>query len=105
MLTSILASLQWVHLGIDLAWDMFLGMSLLSLSAAVRRHEGFGTGWSVPMALLGVAVIAVNLYALPFTPESLGIFDIGPVIGTFMILFAVRAIQLGLKTRKPQPVC
>jgi len=98
-LTLILSSMEWVHLGIDLAWDMFLGLSLIFLALAIKGHQKFGIWWSIPMAALGLAVIAVNLYTFPYTPESKGIFDIGPFIGTFMILFAARAAFVSFRIK------
>jgi hypothetical protein len=100
MLSLIQDSVNWVHLGIDLAWDMFLGVSLILLAVAVKGHSKLGIGWSIPLAILGVSVIAVNLYTLPYTPQSQGIFDIGPVIGTFMIILAARTLYLSLKMKR-----
>jgi len=76
---------------------MFLGVSLIFLALAIKKHSRLGIWWAVPMALLGLSVIIVNLYTFPYTPVSKGLFDIGPLIGTFMILFAVRTAYLGIK--------
>ena len=100
ILYLILSSTEWVHLGIDLAWDMFLGVSLLLLSVAIKGHPKFGIWWSIPMAILGLSVIIVNLYTFPYPPQSQGIFDIGPLIGTFMIIFAIRAMFLSFQMKK-----
>ncbi len=99
-LTLILSSTEWVHLGIDLAWDMFLGISLLLLAVAIKGPTKFGIWWSIPMAILGLSVIIINLYTLPYSPKSQGFFDIGPLIGTFMIIFAIRAIYLSFQLKK-----
>jgi len=100
ILTLIVNSTQWIHLGIDLAWDMFLGISLILLSFAIKGLKKFGIKWTIPMALLGISVILINLYTFPYTPESKGLIDIGPIIGTFMIIFAIRAFQINLKMNK-----
>ena len=62
ILSLILASTQWVHLGIDLAWDMFLGTYLILLSIVIKNHPEFKIWWSIPMALLGLSLIIINLY-------------------------------------------
>ena len=84
-----------MHWGIDLAWDMFLGISLMLLSIAIKGHSKFKLWWATPMFILGLAIIAVNLYTFPYPPEQKGIIDIGPIIGTFMIIFAIRTAILG----------
>ena len=98
-LKMILSSTAWVHLGIDLAWDMFLGISLVFLSLAIKRHPRFGIWWTIPMVFLGLSVMLINLYTFPYTPVQKGLFDIGPVIGTFMIMFAARMAHLGFKRK------
>ncbi len=100
ILALILSSTEWVHLGVDLAWDMFLGVSLFFLSLAIKGHDRFGIWWTIPMALFGLSLIVVNLYTFPYTPESKGVFDIGPLIGTFMIIFASRAVYIRFKVKK-----
>jgi len=79
---------------------MFLGISLILLSVAIKGHRKFGIKWTIPMALLGISVILINLYTFPYTPVSKGLIDIGPFIGTFMIIFAIRAFQISLKMNK-----
>ncbi len=98
-LELILSSTSWVHLGIDLAWDMFLGASLIFLSLAIKRHARLGMWWTIPMFVLGLSVIIINLYTFPYTPVSSGLFDIGPAIGTFMIIFAARTAFLGFRMK------
>lgn len=100
ILTAILTSLRWVDLGIDLAWDMFLGVALLFLSSAVFKHPRFGLWWSIPFAVLGILMIFLNLLTYPHPPDTQGIFDIGPVVGTVMIIFASRIVYLGIKMKK-----
>jgi len=94
-LALILSSTNWVHLGIDLAWDMFLGTSMILLSIALKGHSKFKLWWAIPMLVLGLALIAVNLYTFPYPPAEKGIIDIGPIIGVFMIVFAIRTAILG----------
>jgi len=93
-------SMRWIDLGIDLAWDMFLGLALIFLSLAIKGHPRFGIWWSIPAALLGIAVLVLNLITFPHPPDTKGIIDIGPFVGTFMIIFAIRIVILGIKMKK-----
>jgi len=92
-------SLRWIDLGVDLAWDMFLGLALFLLSIAIKGHEKFGIWWSIPLALLAIVLVVTNLFTFPNPPDAEGLFDVGPIIGTFIIVFAVRIIYLGRKMK------
>lgn len=97
ILELILYSLRWVDLGIDLAWDMFLGVSLIFTGFAFKSHPKIGIWWCIPAILFGVLVLGLNLYTFPNPPNTQGILDIGPFVGTFMTIFAARFIFLGVK--------
>ena len=92
-------SLRWVDLGVDLAWDMFLGVALILLSFVIKRHPKFGLWWSIPLAILALAVVILNLFTFPNPPETMGVIDVGPIIGTFIIIFATRIVYLGIKMK------
>ncbi len=102
-LSLILSSLRWVDLGVDLAWDMFLGIALILLSLAIWSHPKFGKWWSIPLALLGIAVIVTNLYTFPYPPDMKGLFDVGPLTGSFIIIFGGRLVYLGVKMKETHP--
>ena len=93
-------SLRWVDLGVDLAWDLFLGTGLLLLSMALWGHKKFGIWWSIPLALLSLILVLTNLITFPDPPGAAGLFDIGPVIAFFIIVFALRIVFLGNQLKK-----
>jgi hypothetical protein len=93
-------SLRWVDLGIDLAWDIFIGLALILLSMVIKGHPKFGIGWSIPFALLGITVVATNVYTFPNPPDTQGLFDVGPLIGALIIVFGARMVYLGLQMKK-----
>lgn len=92
-------SLRWIDLGVDLAWDLFLGLALFLLSMAIKGHQNFGIWWSIPLALLSLVLVVTNLFTFPNPPDTKGLFDVGPIIGTFIIVFAARIIYLGRKIK------
>ena len=102
-LLLILGSLRWVDLGVDLAWDIFLGFALLLLSIVIKGHPKFGIWWSIPLALLGIAIIVTNLYTFPNPPDTRGLIDVGPLTGSFIIIFGGRMVYLGIKMGKTHP--
>lgn len=90
-------SLRLVDLGLDVAWDMLIGTSLIFWGAAMLRRRGLGIGWALPAVLFGAALIVLNAATFPWPPNTRGLFDIGPFIGTYMLLMAVRLLVLGLR--------
>lgn len=92
-------SLRWIDLGVDLAWDLFLGVALLLLAIALKGHQKFGIWWSIPLALLALVLVVINLVTFPNPPDSMGLFDVGPIIAVFIIVIAIRIIYLGNKLK------
>lgn len=87
--------LRMVDLGLDVAWDMLIGTALILLGIAMRRRAGLGIGWAIPSVLLGVALLGLNAATFPWPPANGGLFDVGPVIGLFVMALAARLALLG----------
>jgi len=87
--------LRLIDQGLDVAWDMLIGTSLVCSGVAARRRRGLGPGWAFPLVALGVGLIVLNIATFPWPPASRGLFDIGPFIGLFEIALAARLVALG----------
>ncbi len=94
---SLSQGLQLIHLGLDVAWDMLIGTSMIWLGVAMRKRRGLGLGWGLPAMILGIALIVLNTVTFPWPPGEHGLFDVGPVVGLFITALAVRLLFLGLK--------
>lgn len=88
-------SIRLVDLGIDVAWDIFMGIALLFLATVLNRHRSFGRWWALPLALLSTVVIVLNVLTFPWPPDTRNLFDIGPLIGVFIIALSARLFFLG----------
>lgn len=88
-------SLRFVDQGIDVAWDIFIGTSLIFLSFSMKGHPHFGLWWSIPSFLLALILIILNVISFPYPPDSKGLFDIGPGIGLYIIALSARLMWLG----------
>jgi len=88
-------SLRMVDIGLDVAWDMLIGTALIFLGIAIWRRSGFGLGWAVPSVILGIALILLNAATFPWPPADRGLFDVGPIVGLFVIALATRLTVLG----------
>lgn len=94
--------LRMVDLGLDVTWDLLIGMALVFSGAAMRARRGLGPGWGMPLIALGVALIVLNAATFPWPPADRGLFDIGPFIALFMMALAARLATLGWRAlRQP----
>jgi hypothetical protein len=87
-------SLKMVDLGLDIAWDILIGVSMIFSAVALKGRTGFGIWWAAPVMILGVLMLGLNTATFPWPPGEAGLFDIGPFVGTFMLAVAVRFIVL-----------
>ncbi len=91
----ILKSVRFVDLGLDVAWDFFIGTSFVLTGIAMRRVQGLGLPWGMPLLILGVVLIALNAWTFPWPPNTRGLFDIGPFCAAFLLVLSVRLLLLG----------
>jgi hypothetical protein len=87
--------LRMIDLGLDVAWDMLIGTALIFSGFAIRTRSGLGLGWAIPSMTLGIALIGLNAATFPWPPGDRGLFDIGPVIGIFVLVLSARLALLG----------
>jgi hypothetical protein len=99
LLKTIRKSQRLVDLGIDVAWDMFIGTSIIFLGVTMRSRPNFGLWWGLPAAVLGLALIVLNVITFPWPPDTQNLFDIGPAIGLYIIFLAARVLVLGIKMK------
>jgi hypothetical protein len=96
-LRLIYESMRWIDLGVDLAWDLYLGTALILLSLVLKKHPKFGLWLGIILLILAVALITFNLLYFPDPPDRL--FDVGPLIGIFIIVLASRIVYLGIRQK------
>jgi hypothetical protein len=89
--------LRLIDQGLDVAWDMLIGVALVFSGVAIRRRARLGLGWAAPSVVLGVALIGLNAATFPWPPADRGLFDVGPLIGLFILALAGRLAWLGLR--------
>lgn len=90
---------RMVDLGMDVAWDWFIGASLFLLGIAIAGDARFGRAWGALSSGFGLALVVLNTITFPWPPDTRGLFDIGPFIGIFIIALSVRLTLIGLRAR------
>jgi hypothetical protein len=99
-LTLIKRSTRLVDIGLDVAWDLFIGTALIFLCFALARNNQFGFRWGIPALLLALLLIVLNVLTFPWPPGEEGLIDVGPAIGLYIIALSIRLLQLALKMQR-----
>lgn len=92
---SLLASFRLIDFGLDLAWDVFIGWSMIIAALPMYRHSRLGLLWAIPSFLLGLLLVGLNTATFPWPPASRGLFDIGPIVGLYVLLLSVWILVQG----------
>ena len=92
-------SLRLIDLGIDVSWDLFIGVSLIFLSIAINKNNLFKIWWTIIGSILGIGLIVLNVATFPWPPNTKGLIDIGPLVGLYIIFLSTRLIIIGVKRK------
>ena len=85
------SDLVGVWLGLDVAWDIYIGLGTLAFAWAMRHHPRYGWTFAGPGLALGLLVIVLNLIPFPVPPAEAGSFDIGPLVGIWYLAATIQA--------------
>jgi hypothetical protein len=81
-------SVNAVHLGLDVAFDIFLLTSLVLFALVMSRDPRFGRSVGLVGCALALAALSLNLYTCPIPPDP----DLGPWVGLWTLAVAIRMI-------------
>ncbi len=87
-----------IWLGLDVAWDLFVGSGTVLFGAALWYHPRFrpliaGTG-----VLVGALLLVLNTATFPTPPTNAGLFDVGPFVGLWYVVLSFRVLQVARST-------
>jgi hypothetical protein len=80
-----------VWLGLDVAWDAYIGTGTLLLGWAMRNHPRFGKALGWAGVALAAALLVLNLYTFPTPPGEAGLIDLGPFVGLWYLVVTIQA--------------
>jgi hypothetical protein len=80
-----------VWLGLDVAWDTYIGLGTIFFAWAMLGHPRFRWPFAVPGFALGLLVLLLNLHTFPSPPAEAGSVDVGPFVGLWYLAATVRA--------------
>lgn len=97
-----------VWLGLDVAFDVYMGLGTIFLALAVMRHESFGLSFGLTGLTIGSVLIVLNLATFPTPPAAAGLFDVGPIVGTWYLAITIaswiKLRRLAAQTPVPESV-
>jgi hypothetical protein len=79
-----------VWLGLDVAWDVYIGLGTLAFGLAMLRHPRLGVPFGASGALIALALLALNLWSFPAPPGESGLVDLGPLVGLWYLAVTLR---------------
>jgi hypothetical protein len=80
-----------VWLGLDVAWDMYIGLGTIFFAGAMLSHPRFRWPFAVSGLTLGLLVIVLNLLPFPMPPADVGSIDVGPFVGLWYLAATIQA--------------
>jgi hypothetical protein len=82
---------QAVWLGLDVAWDIYIGVGTLLFAAASYAHRWFGKTIGISGIIIALLLLVLNLWTFPTPPASAGLFDVGPLVGSWYLVVTLAA--------------
>ncbi len=78
-----------VQAGLDVAFDIFITISWILFGLNIAKSQNFNKfiGWSG--SLIALSLLVLNLYTFPNGPAESGLFDLGPLLGLWALIFYI----------------
>jgi hypothetical protein len=90
-----------VILGLDVAFDMFIGLGTMFFGIAMLYDKRFRKilGWA-GIAIGLIVIIGFNIATFPDPPADAGLFDPGPLSGIWYLVVTIQLIRAYVNTRR-----
>jgi hypothetical protein len=81
--------IEAVWLGLDVAWDVYIGLGTLLFALSALAHPRLGRVFGIAGILIAVLLLTLNLYSFPTPPADDGLIDTGPLVGVWYLVTVV----------------
>jgi hypothetical protein len=99
------AEVKAVWLGLDVAWDVYIGVGTLLFALCAMTHPRLGRRYGVPGVLIASVLLAFNLATFPTPPADAGLIDVGPLVGLWYLAITITMFRsLTWARRRAMPV-
>ena len=82
-----------IWLGLDVAWDVYLGLGTLVFALNAYTHPRLGRVIGAAGILIAVTLLALNLVTFPVPPGNAGLFDAGPLVGVWYLVMTIQMFR------------
>ena len=87
------AGLNWIQLGIDVSWDIYISVAIILLGMVLWKHPRFGIVLGGITISAGLLLLVLNLWTFPAPPADSGLFDVGPFVGVWFVVLSLRMMS------------
>lgn len=84
------AALKAVWWGLDVAWDLYVGMGTILFALCIFGRRGLGIWLAMPGLLIAGLFLIFNIATFPDPPDTAGLVDLGPMLGLWYLVVYVR---------------
>jgi len=99
------AQVSAIWLGLEVAWDAYIGLGTLCFALAMLRHPRFGRVFAFSGVAIAVGLLALNFYTFPTPPSIAGLVDLGPAIGAWYLVVTIQMWRSLHWARTVEPFC
>lgn len=83
-----------VDYGLDVAWDVYIGLGTILFAANAYRHPLYGRVIGAAGVVLGAALLVLNFASFPNPPDSSGLIDVGPFVGLWYTALSLMTLRV-----------
>lgn len=92
-----------IWLGLDVAWDLYVGVGTLAFAWCMLRHPSFRYWIAVPGIGIALVLLGLNVATFPTPPADAGSFDAGPLVGLWYLAVTIQVARLAWRERSQEP--
>jgi len=91
------AAFTAIWLGLDVAWDLFVGAGTVLFGLALWRHPRFRPFTAAGGLVTGLLLLVLNIATFPVPPAEAGLFDAGPFVGLWYVILSARVLMVAAR--------
>lgn len=78
-----------VQAGLDVAFDIFITISWFLFGLNIMKSKSFNLVLGLAGCLLSAGLLVLNMITFPNAPAESGLFDLGPFLGIWILVFFI----------------